>query len=236
MDRFSKPISKFLLFLAVFSALLLTFTLFPRFSSTPLAQSSFDQQEFDSFLLSHNKHYSSSEYVSRFRTFRDNLGYIRVFNSLKNDWTLGLTPFADLTPAEFKSLLSRVQVSSAGLSLASPLSIPSSVDWVAQGKVGPVINQGSLGYVLPIVVAENLASVWAIAGHTYTALSYQELVDCVGPNADVGSYGKFIATNGLTSNTNYPPTAGVGTCNKAKVAQPVAKASSYVDVTPNQQL
>ncbi|OMJ77282.1 hypothetical protein SteCoe_23150 [Stentor coeruleus] len=206
---------------------------------------SVDHEEFNFFIQRYGKSYTdNNEYARRFMVFRDNLAYIRIWNSQNHSWTLGINQFADLTISEVRAqhlnLFSSSQNTYSNANNealrgskynSDQIKAPSSVNWVSKGMVGPVINEGQMGSSTTIVAANNVASVWAINGHSYTELSYSELYDCVGNQASFGQYFDFIVKNGLTSAKNYA--SPLGTCNKAKVAQPVATISSYVNVTPN---
>ncbi|CAG9330559.1 unnamed protein product [Blepharisma stoltei] len=72
--------------------------------SPALAQFAFEEQEFRDYMDKYQKSYESDEeYGMRFKIFRDNLAYIRIFNSLGNSWTLGVNQFADMSFSEFKA-------------------------------------------------------------------------------------------------------------------------------------
>ncbi|OMJ68091.1 hypothetical protein SteCoe_34561 [Stentor coeruleus] len=207
-------------------------------SSLLLKELYIEQQEFESFIKQYQKSYSTEDdYIKRFKTFRDNLSFIRVFNSKSLTYTLGPNEFLDMTSEEFSSkyLLSNTQIpiTKVNSNDFTDFKAPASVNWVSKGVVGPVIDQGSLGSAVPIVIAENIASIWALNGHSYISLSYQELIDCVGPNANNGKYYEFVQKNGLTSNSIYPPAGVIGVCNKTKVAQKVVSVSGVVDVNAN---
>ena len=191
-------------------------------------------EEFNLFIKEHNKIYQDeAEFYSRFSAFRENLAYIRVFNSLKNDYVIGKTCFADMTLAEFKKVYLKETPQSLKSHIETPIvsQVPQSVNWVAKGAVTPVINQGQIGSPVDITIAGSVESAWFIAGHPLVALSYQELFDCSSQQVVEQCY-QFIVAHGLTSLANYP-SGSQRTCNQAKVAQPVAKISSYAAVTPN---
>lgn len=234
--------------------------IYALYNSSPLQplvyqELSLDYEEFKSFIEKYEKSYTDHRtYEEKFSIFRDNLAYIRIWNSQKHSWTLGVNKFADLTISEFKAQNLKLFPSSESIfsntnngnfkglrgsnfildqenNDNSIINAPPSVNWVSKGMVGPIINEGQMGSSSTIVVANNVASVWAINGHSYTELSYAELYDCASSMANINQYFDFVVKNGLTSAKNYQ--SPTGTCNKAKVAQPVAKISSYVNVTPN---
>merc|ERR1712196_269297 len=55
---------------------------------------------------------------------------------------------------------------------------PDSVDWVAQGAVSSVKNQGQCGSCWTFSAAGALEGAMAVAGRTLVELSEQELVSC----------------------------------------------------------
>lgn len=209
--------------------------------SPALAQFALEEQEFNQFMSLHNKQYSSEEeYQTRFRIFRDNAAYIRIFNSLGKTWTLGVNEFSDLTGAEFKSRFSRpfdVNAERKVRWIEENLQIPASIDWTTQGAVTPVKNQGQCGSCWSFSTTGAVEGIWKISGHTLASLSEQQLIDCSTSYGNHGCNGgsmdlafKYVAASGLTSELNYPYTAAQGSCNKSKVSQKVSAISSYADV------
>ncbi|OMJ95411.1 hypothetical protein SteCoe_1172 [Stentor coeruleus] len=211
----------------------------PR-KSLALQQFELEHQEFELFIKQHGKVYQDEvEYESRFRIFRDNLAYIRVFNSLNKDWTLGVNYMADLTGEEFKSMFTGHH----GQPPFEPVSIPNEVDWTTQGAVTPVKNQGQCASGWAFSTTGSVESAWFLAGHTLVSLSEQQLISCTtsygnnGCNGGLMDYAfKYIIANGITSEANYPYIARPGTCNNSLASQIVAKISSYIDVTADKSV
>lgn len=214
-------------------------------SSTPaLAQYMLEEQEFNSFMDRHGKVYASSEeYETRFKIFRDNSAYIRVFNSLGNSWTLGVNKFADLSFAEFKRLYTSgnfVKSERTESVYLDELGIPSAIDWTTKGAVTPVKNQGQCGSCWSFSTTGAIEGAWFLSGKTLVSLSEQELIDCSRTYGNQGCNGglmdyafKYVIAKGLTSEANYPYTAKDGLCNKAKVSAVNATISKYTDVAPD---
>lgn len=89
----------------------------------------------------------------RFLIFKGNLLTIQEHNEKyakgESSYYMGVTPFADLTPAEFKSMLnysmpaSQLKLQSLGNIEAT--AVPNTMDWRDEGVVSAVKNQGSCG-------------------------------------------------------------------------------------------
>merc|ERR1719412_992880 len=109
---------------------------------------------------------------------------------------MGITPFADMTPEEFKSKVignycndnfqSRASLKLAKTKLYEgrrrkvvESSNPSMVDWVSEGKITGVKNQGSCGSCWAFSTTGCIEGRTAIANDAAPiSLSEQELVDC----------------------------------------------------------
>jgi hypothetical protein len=204
-----------------------------------------DEQQFQDFMSSYGKVYAhDEEYTSRFRTFRDNLAYIRVFNQMGNTIILGVNQFADMDFAEFRSIYLPHRIPERDHSNEETLEaidLPASVDWRTQGAVTGVKNQGQCGSCWSFSTTGSVEAAWFLSGKTLTSLSEQQLVDCSRAYGNMGCNGgnvnwafKYIIANkGITTEANYPYTAKDGTCNKTKAAQIAATISSYKDVAHN---
>ena len=95
-------------FLCIYLVAALAVTASRVTKSPSVSQLELEFQEFESFAQSFNKQYSSEqEKLQRFEIFRDNLAYIRAFNSREKSWKMGVNQFADLTPEEFRSIYLR---------------------------------------------------------------------------------------------------------------------------------
>ncbi|CAG9330556.1 unnamed protein product [Blepharisma stoltei] len=213
-------------------------------ASPALAQFAFEEQEFRDYMDEYQKSYESDEeYGMRFKIFRDNLAYIRIFNSLGNSWTLGVNQFADMSFSEFKAkyLPTKFQPKEAtNVVMLDEVSVPSQVDWTTKGAVTPVKNQGNCGSCWAFSTTGSVEGAWFLAGHTLVSLSEQELVDCSSSYGNQGCNGglmdnafKYIIAQGITSEANYAYTAVQATCNKAKASQVSATISKYTDVAPD---
>eukprot|EP00042_Codosiga_hollandica_P033262 m.220231 g.220231 ORF g.220231 m.220231 type:complete len:254 (+) comp54144_c0_seq3:398-1159(+) len=114
--------------------------------------------------------------------------------------------------------------------------LPTSFDWRDQGVVTAVKNQEQCGSCWAFSTAENIESVWAIAGNGLVELAPQQIVDCDtkddgcnGGNPPT-AYEYVIGAGGLEKESSYPYTASQGPC-KAQASLEVAKISGYAWAT-----
>jgi C1A family cysteine protease len=215
--------------------------------ASPLLETfALEEQEFEAFIERFGKIYHDEETREhRFRVFLDNLAFIRVSNKLNNDWTLGVNPYADLTPAEFRVRYMKVEhvprVATGQEFYSDGLGLPATVDWRTKGVVTGVKNQGQCGSCWAFSTTGSVEGIWAIKGHGLVSLSEQQLVDCSGAYGNYGCNGglmdnafKYIIANkGITTEANYPYAAVNQNCNSAKAAQVAATLTGYQDVTAN---
>ena len=204
-----------------------------------------EEQEFQEFMVTYDKTYShEEEYVSRFRKFRDNLAYIRVFNAMQDSMVLGVNKFADMDFVEFRSkyLPSKMQVSEAEETVSfEGLTAPAAVDWRTKGAVTAVKDQGQCGSCWAFSTTGSVEGAWFLSGKPLTSLSEQQLVDCSRAYGNQGCNGglmddafKYIIANkGITTEANYAYTAKDGICDKAKAAVVGATISKYANVVKN---
>ena len=201
-----------------------------------------EEREFKDFLFTFNKNYETDdEYTHRFKTFRDNLSYIRVFNSMENTVVLGVNHFTDFEFEEFRRIYlpNRLPVTEEVNSVDfEGQTAPNSVDWRTKGAVTPVKNQGQCGSCWSFSTTGSVEGAWFLAGHALVSLSEQQLVDCsilyLNKGCDGGTMDRafkyIIGNKGITSEANYPYTAKDGICDTIKAKNVAATISSYTNV------
>jgi C1A family cysteine protease len=209
--------------------------------------------EFIAWMNRHGKQYSTmEEYLLREYNFNKNAFAIEKRNSLPDRTAkLGLNQFADISQEEFssrylggykqRSQMLRGEVK-AYESYNPLVSLPAAVDWVAEGAVTGVKNQGQCGSCWSFSTTGAVEGAWFLAGNPLTSLSEQQLVDCSTAQGNQGCNGglmdqafEYIIQNGgICSETAYPYTATQGTCASANCTS-VAHISSYIDVQPNNE-
>jgi len=206
------------------------------------------QELFREFMERHKKKYDMADMFQRFNIFRDNVDLIRAHNfNGTHRYHLGLNELADLTFDEFKAQrLGFVNQQHNYLRsknvhvFASNTTAPDSVDWVTEGAVTPVKNQGQCGSCWAFSTTGSSEGVVKINGGELVSLSEQELVDCGsttgnnGCNGGLMDYGFewIIQNGGICTESDYPYTAKKGTCQKSSCGTKAATTiKGYKDVT-----
>ncbi|CAG9332823.1 unnamed protein product [Blepharisma stoltei] len=211
-------------------------------------QYNLELEEFRSFISKYSKDYKTEEeFYHRLRIFRDNLSYIRVFNSQGQTWYMGINQFSDLTHEEFnlahknKIIVPELPISDTTEKLAHPnLKMKRKWDWRQEGCVTQVLNEGNCDAPWAYTAVDAIASQYCVSGHNLVQLSVQEVIDCSGSYGNNGCNGgtitnvyKFAMKNGLTTEEIYPNTGKQGVCKTAKEKETIATISKYANVTPN---
>lgn len=218
---------------------------------SPFLEGNDEWTQFIHFQDRFNKVYNTlEEYDRRFDIFRTNLRTIILHNlDDKQNFTMGINQFTDLTAEEFKSYVGNIKQqvgSSYGCkSFVSNGSedFPLEVDWRALRAVTSVKDQGQCGSCWTFSSTGAIEGAWAISHGELIDLSEQQLVDCA-TGISYGSHGcsggqmegafKYIIENGQCTFVAYPYTAKDGVCNKK--CSSVAHISSCFDVKPNDQI
>jgi len=203
------------------------------------------RQDFIRFQRKFNKVYVAEEFQTRFQIFQDNLERIAELNARNDGATYGITQFADMTIAEFKDKVLMKSPPPLGPKVPVAARInntgaPTTFDWRNQGNVvTPVYNQGQCGSCWAFSATENVESRWALAGHTLTQLSMQQVVSCDTTDGGCGggwpynAYQYLIGAGGQESYAAYPYTAENSPCN-FQSQYIVAKPTSWTYVTNSQ--
>jgi C1A family cysteine protease len=172
---------------------------------------------FENFMNEYGKSYATEfEKGKRFQIFSENVDFIYATNAQNKTYELGITKHADLTFNEWKSdhlngfkPLLTVTKNKTRFSAPTGFAAPSSVDWVANGGVTSVKNQGHCGSCWSFSTVGALEGAMFVAGRPLKELSMQHIIAC-----DKGGYGchgglmdqafEWVQQNGVTALEDEP--------------------------------
>merc|ERR550534_2917030 len=151
---------------------------------------------------------------------------------------MGITKFADLTEKEFLEFVGSVEfkhVSGETFDASVHPQNADSVDWVEEGAVTPVKNQGSCGSCWAFSTTGSLEGQNFIKNKVLTSFSEQELVECSKDEGNLGCEGglmdygfTYVESKGICKESDYPYKGVDGTCQTCTAA--LASISGYEDV------
>jgi cathepsin L len=225
--------------------------------AAPLFKEDEYQLLFSKWMTQHTKKYETKDFFHRYNVFKFNLDYVFNHNQLNNSYTVAMNAFGDMTNAEFVAThngykpRSRDFVKSklAPPHVAHKKANPTSVNWVTEGKVTPVKNQGQCGSCWSFSATGSVEAAIAIATNKKpVGLSEQQLMDCSQKEGNDGCNGGLMddafqyiidnkAKGGLCTEEEYPYEAVQGKCRAYSICagnKGVAFITGFHDVPPSQ--
>lgn len=188
---------------------------------------------FEEWALSRGKSYSALELPLRQKIYERNAAVMTAHNALNLSWTMGVNAYSDLTPEEFKAAMTGGYLRSAAyahalrgaaIGVSSPPTIPDSVNWVAEGAVTPVKNQGGCGSCWAFSATGAAEGLNYIKTKVLYELSEQQLVSCCSAGGRGCDGGSMVAAfdywkgHNPCSEKQYPYTAKNGRCLKCSAS------------------
>jgi len=201
---------------------------------------------FMSYIRQHNKQYNDiEEFADRFENYKASVARIADRNTGGRN-NFGLNKFSDMSQEEFKAAYLGFHPNPAAKRNAQVVrhhrkAAPSTFDWRNKGAVTPVKNQAQCGSCWAFSTAEEIESMWFLAGNPLTTLSEQQIVSCdtvdqgCSGGDTVTAYSYVQGAGGLESEDDYPYTSGggdSGTCS-FNAADLVANITGFTWATPN---
>jgi len=214
--------------------------------------------EWEDFMTQFGKNYVGEELQQRKAVFHENLDFINAENAKGHSYTLGLGPFTDMTPEEFKATHFGFNKPSNVFGDAPSLGfhtkaddevLADRVDWREKGAVTPIKNQGQCGSCWAFSAIGTLEGANQLATGNLVSLSEQQLVNCahgqagkpclgcMGGNMDMGL--KYATDNQICTEDSWKYSGWLGMlqgCKKATSCTagiPKGGVTGYKEVNHN---
>ncbi|KAJ8943318.1 hypothetical protein NQ318_004759 [Aromia moschata] len=185
-----------------------------------------DEELWSEFKKNHGREYRNlREEQVRFSIFQQKLRKIETHNARydkgEETYYLGINQFSDLTQEEFKARLnyaSKPNIPYSKVHKASGVKAASEVNWVSQGAVVGVKDQGNCGSCWAFSTTGSLEGQYAIKYGSQVSLSEQNLMDCSTDYGNAACDGgwmiagfSYVKDQGIETESDYPYTAQSGT-------------------------
>ena len=193
--------------------------------------------DFSAFEAQYGKNYLASERAFRAKVYEYNMKWAAKVNAEGHPYTVGATPFADMTNTEFAiSKLCGCMIKPKMTKPATPImeKAVEEIDWREKGAVTPVKNQASCGSCWAFSATGSLEGGNFVANGKLISLSEQQLVDCDPQSSGCGGglmdYAfEYVMAHGLCTEEDYPYHAKDEDCKDDKCESAI-KISGYEEV------
>jgi len=192
----------------------------------------------------HGKTYNGEESAVREGIYNANVEWIKANNE---DGTKGPSMFMDMTREEFAETFYTLQPAHKtdaqtylGRFQSTGADLPDAVDWVDQGAVSAVKNQGSCGSCWAFSTIGSLEGRAQIATGNLQQFSEQQFVDCDTEFGDMGCRGGLMdnaftylmQSKGACTEESYGYKGKAGTCaiDSCTIGLPASSVTGYQDV------
>ena len=191
---------------------------------------------FEEWKAQYGANFDSKEESYRRIIFEKNLANVEKHNAdASQTYKIGINQFSIYTEEEFASrfLMSTPPILGQ-MNVDEKMTEPSNdVDWVSQGKVSPIKNQGQCGSCWAFSATGVMES-WAKFKGQNVNLSEQQLVDCSRPQGNQGCNGgwpssalKYVQANGITTESAYAYVARDQSCKTQGGSFKISGYNSY---------
>ena len=188
---------------------------------------------FMNYVAEHGLRYATTdEYKFRLGIFQQNLEKVEAWNANPNKTsTLEMNKYAIWTEEELKSLTGYKAELNPEEMYAEDLptdDLPASIDWVTQGAVTDVKDQGQCGSCWAFSTTGSIEGRHQIATGDLISLSEQQLVDCSWLNHGCNGGSMALAmmytkSKGLELESDYPYTGTSGLFQRCKFEADLGK-------------
>ena len=182
------------------------------------------RSDFSAFEAQYGKNYLASERAFRAKVYEYNMKWAAKINAEGHPYTVGATPFADMTNTEFAtSKMCGCMLKPTMTKPATPImeKAVEEIDWREKGAVTPVKNQASCGSCWAFSSTGALEGGNFVANGKLISLSEQQLVDCDPQSSGCGGglmdYAfEYVMAHGLCTEEDYPYHAKDEKCNASQ--------------------